>query len=121
VHLGRIGGAAVVGLSGTAYAVTIAAHLFLRPLLRVAAGLASDDPFQDAITDFSRLREPGRAEALPVRTAWRDRQLHATSAGRFGQLSALAAMDGFALIAAEAGDVHAGDGVSYHPLMMPIV
>jgi molybdopterin molybdotransferase len=121
VILGRLGGAAIIGLSGTAYAVTVASHLVLRPLLRTLVGLAPDDPFQPAVAMFSRPREPGRAEALPVRQSWSDGRMTLAPAGRFGQLSALAALDGFALIEADAGDVVHGTPCTYHPLMMPLV
>jgi molybdopterin molybdotransferase len=121
VILGRLDDASIVGLSGTAYAVTVAAHLFLRPLLRALTGLAPDDPFQPAIAAFSRPREPGRAEALPVRRGWSDGRMALEGSGRFGQLSALAALDGFALIEAEAGDVTPGAEAAFHPLMLPLV
>ncbi len=121
VILGRIGAASVVGLSGTAYAVTVAAHLLLRPLLRALAGLPPDDPFQPAVVDFSRPREPGRAEALPVSRGWSGGRMALKPAGRFGQLSALSAMDGFAMIEPEAGDVTPGAETTFHPLMIPLV
>jgi molybdopterin molybdotransferase len=121
IHLGQIGGARIIGLSGTAYAVTVASHLFLRPLLQAAIGLAPGGPLQSATAAFARPREPGRAEALPVRADWRDGGLTLALAGRFGQLSALAAMDGFALVSAEARDLREGDAVAYQPLKMPLV
>lgn len=121
IHLGHVGGTALVGLSGTAYAVAAAAHLFLRPLLAAMAGLSPDNPLQSGEACFDRSREPGRAEALPVRMAWRDGKLTLASAGRFGQLSALAGMDGFAIVEAGAGDIRTGDNLACHPLMMPLV
>jgi molybdopterin molybdotransferase len=121
VITGRINGKPVIGLAGTAYATTVAAHLFVRPLLRNLTGLAVDDPVIPAFAGFSRNREPGRAEALPVYAKRDGARLVLTPAGRFGQLSALAGMDGFALIEAESGDVTPGSATHYHPLLMPLV
>ncbi len=121
VITGMISGKPVLGLAGTAYATTVAAHLFLRPLLRNLTGLAVDDPVIPAFAGFSRNRERGRAEALPVYAKRDGARLVLTPAGRFGQLSALAGMDGFALIEAESGDVMPGSAALYHPLLMPLV
>lgn len=121
ILLGKLRATTIIGLSGTAYATAVAAHLVLRPMLRAGVGLPADAPLQTAIADFARQREPGRAEALPVTASWRDGRLHLASAGRFGQLSALAAMDGFAMIEAETGSLRPGDLVLYHPLAMPLV
>jgi molybdopterin molybdotransferase len=121
VIIGVIRGKPVLGLAGTAYATTVAAHLFLRPLLRNLTGLAVDDPAIPAVAGFSRNREPGRAEALPVHAKRDGGRLVLTTAGRFGQLSALAGMDGFALIEAESGDVTPGMAALYHPLLMSLV
>ncbi len=116
----RLGDAVVIGLSGTAYAVAIAAHLFLRPLLRRLTGLPEDRPLLPAVTGFDRPRRPGRAEALPASASWSEGALSVSLAGRFGQLSALAALDGFALIEAEAEDVAVGAACLFHPLAMPL-
>jgi molybdopterin molybdotransferase len=121
VITGMINGTSVLGLAGTAYATTVAAHLFLRPLLRNLAGLEADDPRLPAIAGFNRTREPGRAEALPVYATREGARLVLAPAGRFGQLSALTAMDGFALIDTESGDVTPGSAALYHPLLMPLV
>lgn len=121
VVAGRLGEAAIIGFAGTAYAVTIAAHLLLRPLLLRLAGSAPDDPFIPAEAGFERERDPIRAEALPVRALREDGTLRLRLAGRFGRLSALAAMDGFAL--AEPGDGPIGPGAAllYRPLAMPLL
>lgn len=121
IVFGRIDGATVVGFAGTAYAAAVAAHLFLRPVLRRLAGLAVDDPLLAAAADFSRERAPGRAEALPALLSRSDFGLCVVMAGRFGQLSALAAMDGFALVDAEASDIAPGFPLLYHPLRMPLI
>jgi molybdopterin molybdotransferase len=118
---GRIGGALVLGFAGTAYAVAVASHLILRPLLRRLAGLPGDDPLRRATADFAREREPGRAEALPARVSGSGPDLRLALAGRFGQLSALAALDGFALVEAEAGDIRPGDPLLYQPLSLPLL
>jgi hypothetical protein len=118
---GRIGAVPILGLAGTAYATTVAAHLFLRPWLGSLAGLAADDPFLPAIATFSRPREGGRAEALPVRMRREGPQLLLDPAGRFGQLSALAAMDGFALIDDDVPEISPGTPLLYHPLLMPLI
>jgi molybdopterin molybdotransferase len=123
VITGRIGKATVVGLSGTAYATTIAAHLFVRPLLMTLLDRASDMPLQSAVAHFDRTREPGRAEALPVK-AYKNQhepRLTLTLAGRFGQLKALAAMDGFAIVEEDSHDVTSGIQLAYMPLLMPLV
>ncbi len=118
---GRVGGTLVLGFSGTAYAVGVAAHLVLRPLLRRLVGLPPDNPLRRAVADFAREREPGRAEALPARIAGPGPELRLALAGRFGQLSALAALDGFALVEAEAGDIRPGDPLLYQPLALPLL
>jgi molybdopterin molybdotransferase len=123
VITGKIGKATLIGLSGTAYATTIAAHLFVRPLLLKLLDRALDIPIQSAVAHFERTREPGRAEALPVMVQRNEQEPHLvlTSAGRFGQLKALAAMDGFAIVEADTHDVTSGMPLSYMPLLMPLV
>jgi molybdopterin molybdotransferase len=121
VVTGRIGNASVIGLAGTAYAVTVAAHLFLRPALQVLLGCEGALVRLPAVSAFARARSPGRAEALPVTAQMVEGALNVTSAGRFGQLKALAAMDGFALIQAERDAVAPGDAVDYWPLAFPLV
>lgn len=121
VITGRIGAVPVLGMAGTAYAANVAAHLFLRPWLMSLAGLASDDPFLPAIAAFSRPREGDRAEALPVRMRRKGPQLLLEPAGRFGQLSALAAMDGFAMVEAGAPGISPGAPLLCHPLLMPLI
>jgi molybdopterin molybdotransferase len=121
IIMGAVDGTPVIGLAGTAYATAVAAHLFLRPVLRQLMGLTADTLLLPAFADFDRPRETGRAEALPVLADRRGPHLLLRSAGRFGQLSALAAMDGFALVAAEAGDIRPGDPLLFHPLLMPLV
>jgi molybdopterin molybdotransferase len=121
VIVGEIGGARVIGLAGTAYATTVAAHLFLRPVLRRLAGLEADDPFLPAISGFARARDTGRAEALPVHWRRIGHSLQLETAGRFGQLGALAGMDGFAMVEADAPDLAAGDPLLGHPLLMPLL
>jgi molybdopterin molybdotransferase len=115
----QLGDLRIIGLSGTAYACLVAAHLFLRPVLARMAGAAVAPPMPVGL-GFDRQREPGRAEALPVRLSHQP-ELTAESAGRFGQLSALARMDGFVLIPAESADLEKGDSVSYWPVQMPLV
>jgi molybdopterin molybdotransferase len=121
IVIGRIGAALVLGFAGTAYAAAVAAHLFLRPLLRRMAGLPEDEPLKTAVADFAREREPGRAEALPALWRLEAEGPRLALAGRFGQLSALAALDGFALVEAEARDIAPGDPLLYHPLGMPLL
>jgi molybdopterin molybdotransferase len=118
---GRIGDATILGLCGTAYATTVAAHLFLRPLLRVLAGIPDRDVTHGMALGFGRPREPGRAEALPVLVDRSRPDPILREAGRFGQLKALAAMDGFAMIESEAGAVSPGQSCQYHPLSIPLV
>jgi molybdopterin molybdotransferase len=118
---GRIGGAPILGLAGTAYATTVAAHLLLRPWLRSLAGLPEDDPFLPAVAAFSRARDRGRAEALPVTLRREGTKLMLDPAGRFGQLSALAAMDGFALVDADEPVLSPGTPLLFHPLLMPLI
>jgi molybdopterin molybdotransferase len=120
IVFGRVGDAIVVGLAGTAYAATVAAHLFLRPLLLRLCGLGPDDPLMPVRARFARERAPGRAEALPVRFVADAEGVGVTLAGRFGQLSALAAMDGIAIIEAEAHAIRPGAALLYHPLRMPL-
>ena len=129
VVTGHLGQTTLIGVAGTAYAVTIAAHLFVRPVLMKLLGEASYPPLQTAAADFSRTREVvrthgvGRAEALPVTANHQERArpLTLSSAGRFGQLRALANMDGFAIVDAAQGDVTPGTPFSYMPLLMPLV
>jgi molybdopterin molybdotransferase len=121
VLFGAIAGTPVLGLAGTAYAVTAAAHLFLRPVLATLAGLTVASNLQPAVAGFSRHREPGRAEALPVLATWQDGRLKLAPAGRFGQLKALAALDGFGLVAEDAGDITEGSPMEFLPLTMPLI
>jgi molybdopterin molybdotransferase len=121
IVVGRIDGCLVVGLAGTAYATAVAAHLFLRPLLRSLAGLADANPLIPGFAGFDRARELGRAEALPVHASSDGNRLLLTPAGRFGQLGALAAMDGFALVDADSANLVAGSPLLYHPLLMPLL
>jgi molybdopterin molybdotransferase len=118
---GRLAAAQVLALGGTAYAVTVAAHLFLRPMLRRLAGLAETDPFLPALSGFNRTRDTGRAEALPVRAIREGASLRLVSAGRFGQLRALARLDGFTLVPAEAGDLVEGAALDFLPLAIPLI
>jgi molybdopterin molybdotransferase len=115
----QLGDLRIIGLSGTAYACLVAAHLFLRPVLAKMVGAAISPPTPTRL-GFDRQREPGRAEALPVRLSNLP-ELTAESAGRFGQLSAVANMDGFVLVPAESADLKQGDRVSYWPVQMPLV
>ncbi len=120
VVTGKMGESRVIGLAGTAYAMSIAAHLFLRPALQKLLALETGMLFMPAVSGFDRARKPGRAEALPVRISSRNGLLEVTSAGRFGQLRALAGMDGFALIEADEGVISRGKMVSYWPLSFPL-
>jgi molybdopterin molybdotransferase len=121
ILFGEIAGVPVLGLAGTAYATAAAAHLFLRPMLARLAGLPAPGAPMEAVADFARLREPGRAEALPVSTFWRDGRLHLAPAGRFGQLKALAALDGFGLVDEAASDIAIGSPMAFLPLTMPLI
>ncbi len=118
---GRIGRTVILGFAGTAYAVAVAAHLVLRPVLRRLAGLAADHPLRRAVADFARERQPGRAEVLPARLAGSGPELRLALAGRFGQLSALSALDGFAIVESEAGEILPGDPLLYQALSLPLL
>ncbi len=48
-------------------------------------------------------------------------ELRLALAGRFGQLSALAALEGFALVEAEAGEIKLGDPLLYQPFSLPLL
>jgi molybdopterin molybdotransferase len=118
----RIGSATLLGLGGTPYAVAAAAHLFLAPMLAKLVGLVGWlHPFLPAQADFARARLPGRAEALPVCLHTGGDALKLTSAGRFGQLTALAALDGFALVDEAAGDIAPGDPLDFLKWRAPLL
>jgi molybdopterin molybdotransferase len=122
VICGRIGAATVIGLGGTPYAVAAAAHLFLAPVLAKLVGLTGwAHPCLPAEVDFARAREVGRAEALPVCLHMEAGALQLTSAGRFGQLTALAALDGFALVDEAAGDIAPGDPLAFLRWRTPLL
>ncbi len=122
VICGHLGAATVIGIGGTPYAVAAAAHLFLAPVLAKLVGLAGwEHPFLPALADFTRARMAGRAEALPVCLRMSGGALHLTSAGRFGQLTALAALDGFALVDGAAEDIAPGDPMAFLKWRAPLL
>ncbi|MGL4635709.1 MAG: hypothetical protein ACRCWF_07000 [Beijerinckiaceae bacterium] len=121
VITGKLGACHILGLAGTAYATATAAHLFLRPVLQRLLDLPVQQATTMATTDFARTREGGRAEALPVMARQDNGALKLTPAGRFGQLRALAAMDGMALIEAEQGDIAAGTHVHFMRVQIPLI
>jgi molybdopterin molybdotransferase len=116
----RLGSSHLIGLSGTTYACLVAAHLFVRPVLLKMIGSRTRPQPLPVQLGFERMREAGRAEALPVRLT-SGPVLTAESAGRFGQMSALAAMDGLVMVPAESDALRKGDSVSYWPVTMPLV
>ncbi len=118
---GYIGRTQIIGLAGTAYATVTAAHLFLRPMLMRLVGLPDHSLSQPATSGFSRSREPGRAEVLPVQARTGAGGLILTLAGGFGQLRALAAMDGMALVEAGQGDITPESEVMFMPVQMPLI
>jgi molybdopterin molybdotransferase len=118
---GTLGNAQILGLAGTAYATVAAAHLFLQPMVQCLLGLENVDGTLPAQAAFVRTREPGRAEALPVFATNLDGVWRLSSAGRFGQLRALAAMDGMALIDGEQADIVPGTALRYLPIQIPLV
>ena len=119
---GMIGQAAIVGLGGTPYAVGAAAHLFLAPALAQLIQLTGwAHPLLPARAGFARPREQGRAEALPVCVQTGGESLRLALAGRFGQLTALAALDGFALVDKDAAGIVPGDQISFLRWRSPLL
>jgi molybdopterin molybdotransferase len=113
--------AKIIGFSGTAYATTAAAHLFLQPILRKLVGLPVKQNFIPVHAGFSRSRERGRAEALPVAIESENHTLRVKPSGRFGQLRALAQCDGFVLVADDAETIIEGMPLLFKRLSFPLV
>jgi molybdopterin molybdotransferase len=122
VIYGQIGSTPIIGLGGTPYAVAAAAHLFLAPVLAHMMGLTGwTQTFLPGQADFARMRTAGRAEALPVCLQAEGSTLKLTPAGRYGQLTALATLDGFALVDESAGDIAPGDPLAYLRWRSPLL
>jgi molybdopterin molybdotransferase len=118
---GRVESALIIGLAGTAYATTAAAHLFLQPLLQKLLDMPKNADLLPVSAAFERSREPGRAEALPAKLSVEDQRLWVKPAGRFGQLRALAIMDGFAIVPESSGNITEGMPLLFKRLSFPLV
>jgi molybdopterin molybdotransferase len=118
---GAIDKAKIIGFSGTAYATTAAAHLFLQPVLRKLVGLPAKQDFIPVQAGFARSREKGRAEALPVTLSIEGLKIHVKPSGRFGQLRALAECDGFALVSENSTSIIEDMPLLFKRLSFPLV
>jgi molybdopterin molybdotransferase len=118
---GALGEAKIIGFSGTAYATTAAAHLFLQPMLQKLMGLPVAQDFMPVQAGFSRSREKGRAEALPVTLHVESQKLRVKPSGRFGQLRALAECDGFALVSEDSASIVEDMPLLFKRLSFPLV
>jgi molybdopterin molybdotransferase len=121
VIFGTLGEAKIIGFSGTAYATTAAAHLFLQPILQKLMGLQFVQDFIPVRAGFARSREKGRAEALPVTLHIESQKLCVKPSGRFGQLRALAECDGFALVSENSTSIVKDMHLLFKRLSFPLV
>jgi molybdopterin molybdotransferase len=126
VVLGRIGAAGILGLAGTAYATSVAAHLFLRPVLQRLLGLPLSHHLWPSSAGFEQDRDTLRTEAMPVCISVEHGKIITRPAGRFGQLRALTAMDGFALLPANGlparmGSITIGVPIPFIKISFPLV
>ena len=115
--VGRLAsGALVFALPGNPVSAAVSYELFVRPALRRLQGMAElQRPRTRAVATLGWRHRPGRLQVLPVRVTRADSELrcepavdpsgYSHAAGRHG------AADGYALVAAERGDVIAGEDV----------
>lgn len=115
---GRLGDAVFIGLPGNPMAALAGAVAFVRPLLARMSGLAPA-PGLRALAGFSLRRTPGRTELIPVKLCRREACLWAERAGveGSGRLAPLLEARGFALLAAQDGDIRQGSPIDVLPLL----
>lgn len=106
---GRLGEAAFIGLPGNPMAALAGAVAFVRPLLARLAGEAAP-PGLVLRAGFSRRKQAGRTEFVPVRIAWREAEGWAEPVGHggSGQLACLAATAALAVLPAGVEEIAEG-------------
>lgn len=120
IVVGRIGAAAVLGLPGNPVAAMVNFLLFGRALCLRCAGVAATRPHgQPAIAAAPIAHAAGRTELAPARIVDRDGdgrpRVEKLGRGGSARLRPLVLADGFVEIASAAGDLAAGDPVTFHP------
>lgn len=115
---GRLGDAVFIGLPGNPMAALAGAIAFVRPLLARMMGLAPG-PGLRALAGFSLRRKPGRTELILVRLRQSEACLWAERAGPdgSGRLAPMLEATGFALLAAQDGEIRHGSLVDILPLL----
>lgn len=120
IAVGRLGETAVLALAGNPVAAMVGLLLFGRPLVARLAGAAAPSRAGFAAEAAEPIRHrPDRTEFLPAAVVGHtpDGRPRIASLGRGGsaRLLPLAAADGLAELAAEAGDAETGATVRFHP------
>lgn len=115
---GRLGEAVFIGLPGNPMAALAGAVAFVRPMLARMTGLAPGQGLR-ALAGFNLRRKLGRTELIPVKLRQRDACLWAERAGAegSGRLAPLLEATGFALLAAQDGDIRHGSLIEVLPLL----
>jgi molybdopterin molybdotransferase len=118
--LGRIGGAAFIGLPGNPQAAALAALAFVRPMIDMLCGARASKRLTARLGFAARVR-PGRTELLPVRLACVDAALVAGRAGPEGshRLLPMAAADAVAVLPGSRETIAAGTPVEILPFDRP--
>jgi molybdopterin molybdotransferase len=118
--VGRVGKKIVLALPGNPVAALVNFILFARPLLAALAGAkAVRQSHQIAVCAAPFAHAPGRAEFMPAAIVGRDDfgrvLVEKLVKGGSARLRPLVLADGLIEIPADAGDVHAGAPVAFHP------
>lgn len=119
--LGKLAGAAWLGLPGNGFAAFVAFLILGRPILRTLMGHRDRQPTlgRPAVAAFQWSRKRGRDEFFPARHAGDDEagRPRVAKLGQSGsaRLRALAEADGVALVAADVAEVTHGSALTYLP------
>jgi molybdopterin molybdotransferase len=118
--LGRIGGAAFIGLPGNPQAAAFAALAFVRPMIDRLCGVRAPRRLTARLGFAARVR-PGRTELLPVRLASAGAELAAGRAGPAGshRLLPMTAADAVAILPGSKEQMEAGTLVEILPFDRP--
>jgi molybdopterin molybdotransferase len=116
---GRVGGCKIVALPGNPVAALVGYILFVRAVLIEMSGARSGAGSSPARAADPFPHKLGRTEFIPAAVVGRDCDglplLRKLGRGGSARLLPLVEADGFAEIPATAGDVAAGEFVSFHP------
>ncbi len=107
-------GTLVFGLPGNPVSAMVTFLLFARPAIRALLGASdAEQPRATAILDERYPKQPGRAHLVRVRLELRDDGWHARPTKEQGShvLTSMLGADALAIVAAESGDIAAGERV----------